>query len=176
MINVVSFVTFTVIIFVVVTVIYHCHRRDLRSFEILLSVQQSFLTDASEQPICPFFNGKDWPETSLRNQHYTLRNIAEERRSILFRDGSLEPSPFTTVFIKTIVIIITVIVIIIIIVKIVIIITICNLKFILHNVAKFINWLNPVYVIKTRSQIQSNIILAFSVYPLHFSFYISVIK
>jgi hypothetical protein len=34
------------------------------------------------------------PETSVRNYHYTLRNIPEERRSQVFCGGSLKSSTY----------------------------------------------------------------------------------
>jgi hypothetical protein len=38
-----------------------------------------------------FEGGADrFPETSVRNYHFTLRNIPEERRSHLHRNGSLK--------------------------------------------------------------------------------------
>ena len=63
-------------------------RRELSSSGLLRSEYWQFLTDVSGQPIGPFFKGhslkmgpKVCPETSARNCHYTLSNIAQERRS-----------------------------------------------------------------------------------------------
>ena len=68
---------------------------DLRSSEILRSEEWQFLTDVSGQPIRPSVKGQKeipWPlktgpircpETSVRNYHSALPNIAEERRSEL---------------------------------------------------------------------------------------------
>jgi hypothetical protein len=41
---------------------------------------------------------KCYTETSVRNYHYTLRDVPEERRSHLLRDGILESSKVSTCF------------------------------------------------------------------------------
>ena len=43
------------------------------------------------QPIGPIFKDSIWcSETSVNNYQRMLRNISEERRSLLYRDGSLK--------------------------------------------------------------------------------------
>jgi len=48
------------------------------------------MTEVSGQTIGPIFRVQDFPETSVRNYQYLLRNNPEERNSDLFRSGNLK--------------------------------------------------------------------------------------
>jgi len=82
-----------------ITVIVYCdvvrnnrQDTDLPSSVILSSRWCSFLTDVSELPISRILKGQEvlYFLMSARYYHHTLRNVAEERRFYLLRDGSLE--------------------------------------------------------------------------------------